>query len=95
MASGDPRVTANAMKADDIVINEFSTLETLLKLRSYRDKPTLIFSDRRIMVYRAIRGIDSSFMYNMYTSDERFASMDRFSETLLLFGMRKKQQRSE
>lgn len=95
MASGDPRVTANAMKADDIVINEFSTLETLLKLRSYRDKPTLIFSDRRIMVYRAIRGIDSSFMHNMYTSDERFASMDRFSETLLLFGMRKKQQRSE
>jgi hypothetical protein len=95
MASGDPRVTANAMKADDIVINEFSTLETLLKLRAYRDKPTLIFSDRRIMVYRAIRGIDSSFMYNMYTSDERFASMDRFSETLLLFGMRKKQQRSE
>lgn len=89
MASGDPRVTANAQKADDIVINEFSTLETLLKLRAYRDKPTLIFSDRRIAIYRALRSINSSFMYNMYTSEERFASMDRFSEAVILFGVPK------
>lgn len=90
MASSAPGQAFSRSELDDAVMTEFSVLDTLLSLRSKRNKPTIVMSNRRFLIYRKIKMLETTFMHDIYTDDERFASMDRLYEYAALFGVPKR-----
>lgn len=89
MASSAPGQAYSRSELDDAVMAEFSTLDTLLKLRGKRNKPTIVMSDRRLLIYRKIKLIETTFMHDIYTDNERFSTMSRLYEVAALFGLPK------
>lgn len=86
MASAYPKSNGELEELANI---EFSTIETLLKLRAERCKPTMIFSNRGINVYKSLRDIVFRYLINIYAGENGKASYMRMEDVNVAVGRRK------